>query len=350
MTTQQKIIKNKLGVLELAKQLGNISQACKIMGYSRDSFYRFKELYDKGGELALQEISRSKPLPQNRVSAEVEEAVCKMAIEKPAYGQLRVSNELRKQGLFVSPGGVRNIWLRHDLEVFKKRLKALEAKMAQENLILTEEQLQALERAKQEKEAEGEIETEHPGYLGAQDTFYIGNLKGVGRIYQQTFIDTYSKVAMVKLYDRKNALVAADLLNDRVLPFFEEHGIPLLRILTDRGTEYCGNRDHHEYQLYLSIEEIDHSRTKTKSPQSNGICERFQKTILDEFYRVAFRRTVYESIEELQKHVDEWISDYNENRTHSGKYCYGKTPMQTFKDSLHLAKEKMIGNTVQTIV
>jgi transposase InsO family protein len=350
MTSEQKIIKTKVGLLELAKQLGNVSQACKIMGYSRDSFYRFKELYDNGGEIALQEISRSKPILKNRVSAEVEEAVCKIAIEKPAYGQLRVTNELKKQGIFISPGGVRNIWMRHDLETFKKRLKALEAKMAQENLILTEEQLRALERAKEEKEADGEIETEHPGYLGAQDTFYIGNLKGVGRIYQQTFIDTYSKVAMVKIYDRKNALVAADLLNDKVIPFFEEHGTSLLRVLTDRGTEYCGSRQYHEYELYLSIENIEHSKTRARSPQSNGICERFHKTMLDEFYRVTFRKKVYNSIEELQKDTDEWIREYNEQRPHSGKYCYGKTPMQTFKDSLHLAKEKMLDLNLQTLM
>lgn len=148
---------------------------------------------------------------------------------------------------------------------------------------------------------------------------------------------------MAKLYDRKNALVAADMLNDRVLPFFEEEGIPLLRVLTDRGSEYCGNREHHEYQLYLAVENIDHSRTKARSPQSNGICERFNRTILDEFYRVAFRKKVYRTIEELQNDLDLWINEYN-GRTHSGKYCYGKTPMQTFKDSLNLAKEKMLDN------
>ncbi len=193
MTVEQKIIRNKVGLLQLAQQLGSVSQACKIFGYSRDSFYRFKELYETGGELALQEISRKKPCMKNRVAAEVEEAVCRMALEKPAFGQVRVANELKKEALFISPAGVRCVWQRHDLETFKKRLKAREAKMAQESLILTEEQLQALEKAKDEKEAHGEIETEHPGYLGAQDSFYIGNLKGVGRIYQQTFIDTYCR-------------------------------------------------------------------------------------------------------------------------------------------------------------
>lgn len=213
----QRIIRNKIGLLNLAEELGNVSKACQMMGVSRDTFYRYRSARDDGGVEALLEKSRRKPNPRNRVEPQIEQAVLDFALEFPAHGQVRVSNELRKAGVFVSPSGVRSIWLRNTLQSRKLRLKALEAKMAKEGIVLTEAQVIALERQQSADEAHGEIETAHPGYLGSQDTYYVGTIKGIGRIYQQTFVDTYSKVAACKLYTTKTPITAADLLNDRVL-------------------------------------------------------------------------------------------------------------------------------------
>jgi transposase InsO family protein len=342
LNTNERIIKHKVGLLNLAEELGNVSKACQIMGLSRDTFYRYKDAVEDGGVEALLDTDRRKPNPKNRVEPAVEVAVTQYAIDYPAHGQVRVSNELRKQGVFVSPSGVRSIWLRHDLANFKSRLKALEAKVAEDGLILTEAQVQALEKKKLDDEACGEIETAHPGYLGSQDTFYVGTLKGVGRIYQQTYVDTYTKVAQCKLYTTKTPITAADLLNDRVLPFYEAQDLPVLRILTDRGTEYCGRAETHDYQLFLAINDIDHTKTKAQSPQTNGICERFHRTILQEFYQVTFRKKLYGNIEELQSDLDVWLDYYNNERTHQGKMCCGRTPMQTLEDGKQIWKEKFV--------
>lgn len=340
--SNQKIISNKLGLLNLAEELSNISKACSIMGYSRDTFYRYKDAYENGGVQALFEQSRSKANVKNRVDGQTEEAVCKFAIDYPAYGQKRASNELRKLGVFVSPGGVRCVWLRHNLETMKKRLKALEAKVAAEGGVFTEAQLSVLEQQREQEKALGEIETEHPGYLGSQDTFYVGTLKGVGRIYQQTYVDTYCKVAHCKLYTSKTPITAADLLNDRVLPFYESQELPVLRILTDRGTEYCGKAETHDYQLFLAVNDIEHTRTKVKHPQTNGICERFHKTVLHEFYQITFRKKIYADLQELQKDLDNWLDHYNNERTHQGKMCDGRTPMQTLIAGKKIWKEKRL--------
>ena len=334
------IIKHKAGLLNLAEELNNVSKACKVMGVSRDTFYRYQELVEEGGVDALINKSRRTPNIKNRVDDKTEQAVIDYAVEQPAHGQHRASNELRKKGIFVSGSGVRSVWVRHNLENFKKRLKALEDKVAKDGIILSDAQVAALEKKKYDDEACGEIETSHPGYLGSQDTFYVGNLKGVGRIYQQTFVDTYSKVAFCKLYTTKTPITAADILNDRVLPYFEQNELPMLRILTDRGTEYCGRVDQHDYQLYLAINDIDHTKTKAMSPQTNGICERFHKTILNEFYQITFRKKLYLTLEELQKDLDDWMAYYNDERTHQGKMCCGRTPRETLLDGKSIWSEK----------
>ncbi|WP_227429178.1 IS481 family transposase [Psychrobacter sp. I-STPA6b] len=339
-TNSNPIIKHRAGLLNLAQELGNVSKACKIMGVSRDTFYRYKEMADNGGIGALVNQSRRVPNLKNRVDESTEQAVIQHAIDYPAHGQHRTSNELRKVGIFVSGSGVRSIWLRHNLENFNKRLKALEAKVEAEGILLSDEQISALEKKKLDDEASGEIETAHPGYLGSQDTFYVGHLKGVGRVYMQTFVDTYSKVAHAKLYNTKTPITAADLLNDKVLPFYQEHELPMLRILTDRGTEYCGKVEQHDYELYLAINDIDHTKTKAKSPQTNGICERFHKTILQEFYQIAFRKKIYDNLESLQADLDDWLVYYNYERTHQGKMCCGRTPMQTLTEGKSVWAQK----------
>jgi transposase InsO family protein len=336
-----KVIKNKVGLLNLAEELGNVSRACKVMGFSRDTFYRYKSAVEEGGVEALLEKNRRVPNVKNRVDEQTEARVMSYAIEFPTQGQLRASNELRKEGIFVSPSGVRSIWLRNEIGSKRQRLKLLEKKSAEENFILTEAQVVALENKKDDDIGCGEIETAHPGYLGSQDTFYVGTLKGVGRIYQQTFVDTYSKVAQAKLYTTKTPITAADLLNDRVLPLFEEHEMGIVRMLTDRGTEYCGKVEQHDYELYLAVNDIEHTKTKAYHPQTNGICERFHKTILDEFYKIAFRKKIYNSLDEIQKDLDDWIYHYNHERTHQGKICCGRTPMQTFLDGKLVWNEKV---------
>lgn len=230
---QPKHHKTQAGLLNLAEELGNVSRAFKLMGFSRDTFYRYQAAKEEGGIQALLDKNRRKPNFKNRVDPSIEEAVVAYATEFPAYGQVRASNELRKKGVFVSPSGIRSIWLRHELHNCKLRLRALEKISAENGVVLTEAQVQSLEKKKDDDQAHGEIDTAHPGYLGSQDTFYVVSIKDVGRIYQQTFVDTYSKWTAAKLYTTKTPITAFDLLSDKVLPFFEEQEMGILWILTD---------------------------------------------------------------------------------------------------------------------
>ena len=347
MTQDQYLIRRKLNILELGETLGNISEACRKLGVSRQHHYDIKSALETDGLEGLLEKSRKAPRIGNRVAPEIEQKVLDYSLEFPTQGQVRVSNELKKQGFPVSCGGVRSIWLRHNLQVASLRLKRLEKWAAENSEVLTESQVQALEEAKQEKEAHGEIESHHPGFLLGQDTFYVGYIKGVGKIYQQTAIDTHSNVGFAKVYPDKTALAATDALNDNILPFFDEHNMALLRILTDRGTEYCGRMETHPYQLFLHLNSIEHTKTKVRHPQTNGSTERLNQIVQNEFYKVAFRKKLYTSLEEIQTDLDEFMNYYNTERTNQGKYCQGRTPMQTFEDGKELYQKYVFENLVE---
>jgi transposase InsO family protein len=336
MTHQQYIINRKLNIMELGQTLGNISDACRKLGVSRQHYYDIKQAIKEDGLEGLLEKSRRSPRIGNRVAPEIEQRVLDYSLQFPAHGQKRTSNELRKEGIIISDGGIRSIWLRHKLQLKHMRLKRLEQWAAEHTAVLTESQLQALENAKEEREAHGEVESPHPGFLVAQDTCYIGYIKGVGKIYQQTAIDTHSNVGFAKVYAEKTALTAADFLNDKVLPFFDEHSVSVLRMLTDNGSEYCGRQENHAYALFLHLNDLEHTRIKVRHPQTNGAVERLNQTVQEEFYKVAFRKKLYRSLPEIQADLDEFMAWYNMDRTNQGRHCQGRTPMQTFLDGLAL--------------
>lgn len=337
MTKQQYIINRKLNIVELGKTLGNISEACRRLGVSRQHYYDIKKTIEDEGLEGLLEESRRAKRPRYKIQGEIEKRILDYCLQFPTQGQTRVANELKRQyGIEISPCGVRGLWLRHGIHTADLRLKRLEKWAAETGTVLTESQVQALESAKEEKEAHGEIETFHPGFLLGQDTFYVGYIKGVGKIYQQTGIDTYSNVGFAKVYLEKTALTATDFLNDKVLPFFDKQGMRVLRTLTDRGTEYCGVLENNAYELFCYLNDIEHSKTKARHPQTNGITERLNQTILDEFYKVAFRKKLYKTLDEIQVDLDEFMNWYNHERTNQGRYCQGRTPMETFNAGIEL--------------
>jgi transposase InsO family protein len=349
MTQAQYIINRKLNILELGKALGNISEACRKLGISRQHYYDIKAAIEEEGLEGLLEKSRCAPRIGNRVLPEIEQALLDYSLDFPTHGQSRTANELKKKGIEISAGGVRSVWLRHNLQIKGLRLKRLEEWAADNANILTESQVEALENAKEREEAHGEIESPHPGFLFAQDTCYIGHIKGIDRIYQQTGIDTRTNVGFAKVYTEKTALTAADLLNDKALPFFDEQCIRVLRVLSDNGPEYCGRPGSHPYQLFLHLNDIEHTRIRVRHPQTNGAVERLNQTVQDEFYKVAFRRKLYRTLEEVQADLDVFMSWYNNERTNQGRYCQGRTPMQTFTDDLPLYQQYVYEEVDETM-
>ncbi len=339
MTTEQYIIQRKLSIIELGKSLKNVSAACRHLNVSRQHHYDLKNRVAEEGLEGLIVKSRNSPRLALRTPQPIEDRILAHSLDFPSHGNRRVASELASTGIRISGGGVRCVWIRHGLASKQARLKRLEAWAAREGTVLSAEQQASLEMIKQRKEAHGEIETHHPGFLVGQDTYYVGYIKGVGSIYQQTVIDTYSNYGFAKLYGDKTALPAADVLNSKVLPFFDSHGLSILRTLTDNGPEYCGRKGHHPYELFLQLNGIEHSRTRPYRPQSNGITEKLNQNIQNEFYAVEFRRTTHSSLESLQQALDAFMERYNTLRPSQGKHCKGRTPEKTFLDGIELYRK-----------
>lgn len=334
MTTLSQSTKRKLSLLQLAEELGNVSKACKLMGYHRDTFYEVRRAFQVGGVAALVEEKRGPRHPHpNRIAPEIEQKILDYALSFPTHGAQRVSNELRLAGTEVGPSGVRGVWLRHGLETRYKRLMRLEQHAQGDTVILSDAQIRLLERHSVDFRCR-HVEASRPGELLNQDTFYWGTLKGVGKVYVQVVVDVFCSLAFAKVYTAKMPVTAADLLYDRVLPFYEALGVDVGAVLTDNGREFCGIPERHPYELLLAMEGIEHRTTRVRSPRTNGFVERMNRTLLDECFRVQGRQTWYIGIDEIQRDLDTFLRYYNLERSHQGYRLKGRTPAQALREAL----------------
>lgn len=338
MSASSQSTKRKFSLLQLAEELGNVSRACQLMGYHRDSFYEIKRAFQTGGVAALVEQRRGPRGPHpNRVSPEVEQAVLDFCLAQPTKGAQFVSNQLRLKGVEVSPSGVRGVWQRHDLLKRHQRLLRLEVQARDTTYVLSPEQIRLLEKHGSDALPQ-HVESSAPGELLNQDTFYWGTLKGVGKVYVQVVVDTFCSLAFAKVYTSKMPVTAADTLVDRVLPFYEALGVPVQAILTDNGREFCGKPEGHPFELLLAMEGIEHRTTKIATPRTNGFVERMNRTLLDECFRVAGRQTWYITPAEIQRDLDVFLRYYNLERSHQGYRLKGRTPAQALRETLCIAE------------
>lgn len=334
MTTGQKIARRKLSLLELSQELGNVSKACRVLGYSREQFYEIRRTFQTMGSAGLMDkLPGAKSPHPNRVSEEIEEAILEHSLRNPAHGSMRVANELRLKGVRVSSGGVRGVWGRHNLSTKIERFLNLEKTSQTRRIELSDDQVRMLERFSPEFR-ERHISVEKTGEMLCVDTFFVGSFKGVGKAYLQTALDGRSRFAFARFYTSKLPVTSVHLLNTDVMPFFEDQGVKIKSVLSDNGREFCGRHDHHPYELFLQLEGIEHKTTAIRRPQSNGFIERFHRTLLDEHLRVKGRTKWYESIEEMQADLEVYLKHYNFERTHQGRNMNGLTPYQVFKDNL----------------
>ena len=342
MTAKTKLAQKRLTLLQLAEKLGNVSKACRMHKVSRSQFYEYKRTFQEHG---LDGLVDKPPIPlshPNQLPKKTKARIIELSLEHPAFGQQRIADQMALEDIAVCATSVRNVWIKENLETKYKRLLRLEEKAMSKGFKLTEKQIRLLEKANPEF-AERHVQSDYPGQLLCQDTFYVGRLKGIGRIYLQAVVDTYGSFAFGKLYTSKRQETAADILYDRVLPFYQSHDLPVQAVLTDNGTEYKGRPTIHMYEIFLELNDIEHRTTRIGNPRTNGFVERFNRTVLDEFFRTAFRKRLYESLGALQEDLDTWLQEYNYKRPHRDYRNQGRRPIETFelgkKRREELAKE-----------
>ena len=338
MTAQSQSVKRKLSLLQLAVEFNNVSKACDLMGYHRDTFYEIKRAFQNGGVAALVDQKRGARGPHpNRVSEEIEQTILQYVLDFPTHGCVRVANQLRLQEISISSGGVRGVWQRHDLETKEKRLMRLERISREDDFVLSEKQIALLEKHSPDFRCR-HIEASCPGELLNQDTFYWGTIKGVGKVYVQVVVDVFCSLAFAKVYSSKLPITACDLLHSRVLPFYEMLGIEVGAVLTDNGREFCGKPESHPYELILAMEDIEHRNTRVRTPRTNGFVERMNKTLLEECFKVKGRTTWYLEPAEIQRDLDAFIAYYNLERSHQGYRLKGRTPAKAFCEALCISE------------
>lgn len=338
MLAEDKLAYQRLSILQLAEALGNVSEACRQRGMTRTQFYEFKKRFQEQGVEGLKDlppIHKSHPFT---TPLEVQDQVIALSLEHPKWGCVKLSDLLKLQGVSVSSPTVQNILIKHGLGQKYDRLLELERRHLEEGLELTAEQVQALEKANP-CFRERHVESSRPGELLSADTFSVGTIKGIGRIYLHAVVDTYGSYAFGYLHTSKQPEAAALLLHNDVLPFYRERSLPVTAVLTDNGREFCG-REMHPYELYLALNDIEHRTTRVRTPQTNGFVERFNRTVKEEFFEVVFMQKFFESVEALQLDLDAWLTHYNTERPHRGYRNMGRRPIETVNLFLEPVKEE----------
>lgn len=329
MEAELRVAHQKLSVLQLAESLRNVSEACRQRGVSRTQFYEYKRRFQTHGIEGLKDllpIPKSNPLttPPEQV-----ERILALSLEHPTWGCNKLCDSLALEGIKISYPTIQNILNKHEMGTRYERLLKLEERSLSQQIELTPQQVTWIEKANP-CFRERHIESSRPGEVLSQDTFYVGVLKGVGRVYLHAVVDTYGSYAFGFLHTTKQPEAAVAAVHNDVLPFYQEKGLPVDAILTDNGREFCG-KDTHPYELYLELNDIEHRKTQVRRPQTNGFVERFNRTVLDEFFRIAFRIKLYESVEALQVDLDAWLVHYNTERPHQGYRNQGRRPMETIE-------------------